>query len=368
MQNIDKITIAVVALLLVVGFGYPFLISDPGSEYSSKISAANEAIEENMASQDLGDQSVPEVLDKVRLAYDVQGGVSIPEWAFYRKPARLDVKERIILVPPTLEASYVAAVNVIRDSASQETYHEIMGRHAIYSNAEITSCVVEMQEGDGDWTKLDQIGSFASGQAFKIKSGSLEAGRSYRYRIATKAAALPGNMSFPRDGSNSVVSGETGAVLMPANEAWKVSGAQVGRLNGSGNFMPGRATIQYSSWDWDSSSAKKSAQVVTEPKAGESASDLFGTGFSLERIQDTGDGRVVVLRNASGKRAYLKNNESPISLTPSGWENFDSDPAESAGDEDAEADSGSQETAEEVEAVKPKKTRPTGGGLFGGDD
>ena len=47
MQNIDKITIAVVALLLVVGFGYPFLISDPGSEYSSKISEANDKIDEN---------------------------------------------------------------------------------------------------------------------------------------------------------------------------------------------------------------------------------------------------------------------------------------------------------------------------------
>lgn len=367
MQNIDKITIAVVALLLVVGFGYPFLISDPGSEYSSKISEANDKIEENMASQDLGDQSVPEVLESVRLAYEVGADKAIPEWAFYRKPARLDVKERIVLVAPTLDAPYIAAVKVVRDSSDQSTYHEISGRHALFSNAEITSCVIEMQEGDGDWTKLQQVSGFASGQAFAIQSGPLEAGRSYRYRIATSAAGLPGSMQFPRDGSNSVVSGESGAVLMPANDAWKVSGAQVGRLDSSGNFMPGRATIQYSRWDWDSDSAKKSAKVVTEPKAGAQASELFGTGFRLERIQDTADGRVVVLKNDSGKRAYLKNNDDPLSLTPSGWDNFDSDPAESGGD-DEETDSSDNEVADEVEVEKPKRTRPSGGGLFGGDD
>jgi hypothetical protein len=367
MQNIDKITIAVVALLLVAGFGYPFMISDPGSEYSSKISEANNKIEENMASQNLGDQSVPEVLEKVRMAYDVPGGAAIPEWAFYRKPARLAVKERIILVPPTLDAAYIASVKVVRDASDQSTYHEISGRHALYTNAEITSCVVEMQEGDSDWTKLQQVDGFSSGQAFAIQSGPLESGRSYRYRIATKAAALPGNMAFPRDGSNSVVSGETGVVLMPANEAWKVSGAQVGRLDSSGNFMPGRATIQYSRWDWDAGSSKKSAKVVTEPKAGAQADELFGTGFRLERIQDTGDGRVVVLRNESGKRSYLKNNDDPQSLDPNGWDNFDGDPAESGGDED-EADSADNSAAEEVEVEKPKRTRPTGGGLFGGDD
>ncbi|MGB1071367.1 MAG: hypothetical protein ACPG1Z_06845, partial [Planctomycetota bacterium] len=157
MQNIDKITIAVVALLLVVGFGYPFLISDPGSEYSSKISEANDKIEENMVSQNLGDQSVPEVLEKVRLAYEVDSEKAIPEWAFYRKPARLDVKERIILVAPTLDAPYIASVKVVRDSSDQSTYHEISGRHALFSNAEITSCVIEMQEGDGDWIKLQQV-------------------------------------------------------------------------------------------------------------------------------------------------------------------------------------------------------------------
>lgn len=367
MQNIDKITMAVVALLLVAGFGYPFLISDPGSEYSSMISEANETIEENMASQDLGNQTVPEVLEKVRMAYDVSGGVEIPEWAFYRKPARLDVKERIILVAPTLDAAYISSVKVMRDPADQSTYHEISGRHSNFANAEITSCVVEMQEDDGDWTKLQQVSGFASGQAFAIQSGSLEEGRSYRYRIATSAAGVAGGMQFPRDGSNSVVSGETGAVLMPANEAWKVSGAQVGRLDGSGNFMPGRATIQYSRWDWESGSSKKSAKVVTEPKAGAQASELFGTGFRLERIQDTADGRVVVLKNDSGKRAYLKNNEDPLSLDPNGWDNFDSDPAESGGDEE-EADSGDEEVADDVEVEKPKRSRPTGGGLFGGDD
>jgi len=321
-----------------------------------------------MASQDLGDQSVPEVLGKVRMAYDISGDVAIPEWSFYRKPARLDVKERIIQVPPTLDPAYLASVAVVRDAGGQLTYHEISGRHAIYTNAEITSCVVEMREGDGEWTKLDQVNSFASGQAFSIRSGALEVGRSYRYRISTKAAALPGNMSFPRDGSNSVLSGETGPVLMPADEAWKVSGAQVGRLDSAGNFMPGRATIQYSRWDWESSSAKKSAKVVTEPKAGDQSVELFDTGFRLERIQDTADGRVVVLRNESGKRAYLKNNDDPQSLTPPGWDNFDSDPAESTGEEDEDDDLGAVEPADEVEPVKPKRTRPSGGGLFGGDD
>ena len=106
---------------------------------------------------------------------------------------------------------------------------------------------------------------------------------------------------------------------------------------------------------------------MTEPKAGAQASELFGTGFRLERIQDTADGRVVVLKNDSGKRAYLKNNDDPLSLTPSGWDNFDSDPAESGGD-DEEADSSDNEVADEAEVEKPKRTRPSGGGLFGGDD
>jgi len=354
---------------MVVGFGYPFLMSDPGSEYSSKISEANEAIEENMASQDLGDQSVPEVLNRVRMAYDINGEVTIPEWSFYRKPARLDVKERIILTPPTLEPAYIASVSVVRNSDGQTTSHEISGRHAIYTNAEITSCVIEMQAGaDGDWQKLDQLSGFSSGQTFTIDSGPLEAGRNYRYRISTKAAALPGNMAFPRDGSNSVVSGESGEVLMPVDEAWKVSGAQVGRLDSSGNFMAGRATIQFSRWDWDSGSAKKSAKVVTEPKAGAQGDELFDTGFRLERIQDTADGRVVVLRNDRGKRAYLKNNEDPLSLTPTGWDNFDSDPAEAADEDDEESGSERDEPVNEVEETKPKRTRPSGGGLFGGDD
>ena len=369
MQNIDKITIAVVSLLLLVGFTFPFLVSDPGSEYSSKISKANEKIELNRDNQDFGDLSIPQVHNEVLSAYDISGEASIPEWAFYRKPARLDVLKRIIMIPPTIEPAYISGVQVIRDADSKATYHEITGRHSLFTNCEIASCALEMKTGDMDWAKVTNLSNFGSGAAFSIKANQLEVGREYSYRIVTKASTGPDQMAFPQDGSHQQESVATGSVLMPADMAWKVSGAQVGRLDSSGQFLPGRATIQYSSWEWDSGSSKKSAKVVTEPAAGEKGDDLFGTGFALERIQDTADGRVVVLRNSKGKRSYLKNNDVPLSLTPSGWDNFDSDPAESGGDEDDFDETGSEpESVEESQPAKAKKKRPSGGGLFGGDD
>ncbi len=127
-------------------------------------------------------------------------------------------------------------------------------------------------------------------------------------------------------------------------------------------------TVQYSFWDWAATSTKRNTKIVTETPDGQSGPDLFETGFRLERIQDTADGRYAVLKDDAGKRIYLKNNDTPLPLDPAGWENLDPDPAVTSEEGTEEEGAGEEVPATETKPDKPPKPRRSGGGLFGGDD
>ncbi|MGE4619011.1 MAG: hypothetical protein AAEJ04_04290 [Planctomycetota bacterium] len=368
MQNIDKIAIALAVLILVAGFSISALMPDQGGDYSSAIDEANDKIEQSAAEQDLGDRTPPSVETTVKNAFSFQGDTVIPEWAFYRRPARLEFFKTEIVLPPSLMAARISTVKVNRDADTKNTQHLVAGRHAIFERAEIVSCTLEVKSGDdGAWEKLATVPSPVSGGDFMLVADGLEAGRSYSYRIVTRGVSTS-SIAFA-GGADLVSTEASGAILYPADFIWRVSGAQIGRLDSAGSLIPGRVTAQYSYWDWESGGTKRSTKIISEPAEGQVGKELFATGYHLERIQDTADGRVVVLKNATGNRLYLKNNEDPLPLDPAGWENMDNDPAVGTAETDgAEEQTNAEEASEPTEPVKPTRPRSSGGGLFGGDD
>lgn len=364
MKNIDKIAIALAAVILVGGFSISALMPDEGGKFSSDIDKANQKIDQSTAEQDLGDRSPPPVESEVKKAFSFQGEIVVPEWSFYRRPARLDLFKTEVVLPPSLSAARISTVSVVRDGDTKSTQHRVSGRHAVFERAEIVSCNLEVRVEDGAWEKIRTVTVPSSGAEFELLVDGLESGTSYSYRISTRGLSTS-SIAFG-GGDDMATSGESGAVLFPANSIWRVSGAQIGRLDSAGNLIPGRVTVQYSYWDWDSGSTMRNTKIITESPEGQSAAELFGTGLSLERIQNTADGRVVVLKGKTGKRLYLKNNADPMPLDPTGWENLDSDPTVESTDTDEEK--AVEETPVETEVEKPRRPRPSGGGLFGGDD
>ncbi len=366
MQNIDKIAIGSAVLVLVLGFAWSAFTPDQGGEFSDAIERADDRINEISAEQTLGSQDPPKVADEVRSAYSFQGETRIPEWAFYRRPARLELFSTAVALPPELSANWIASVEVVRVAEDRSTIHRISGRHCAFERAEIVSCSLEMSDGSDDWAKVASFSGAASGAEFSHRvDATLEPGKSYRYRIVTRGRSTS-SIAFSA-GTDVVTSDATGAVLFPSDTIWRVSGAQIGKLDSGGNFIPGRVTIQNSYWDWDSASTKRNTKIVTESAQGAAGIDLFGTGYSLERIQDTADGRTVVLKDATGKRMYLKNNADPPPLVPDGWSNLDADPAD-ASEADSDAEEDTEATPAVEKPVQPAKPRPSGGGLFGGGD
>ncbi|MGE4602150.1 MAG: hypothetical protein AAEJ65_04525 [Planctomycetota bacterium] len=366
MQNIDKIAIALALLLLLAGFSYAGFMPDSGGKLSTAINQANVTIEQRTADQDLGKRTPPAVEAKVREAFSFDGETVLPEWSFYRRPARVEVFRTHVVLPPTLISARISTVSVVRNGDSRTTHHGISGRHAVFERTEIVSCTLEIRSKDGAWEKLQTVPVASSGAEFELLVGGLEPKSSYNYRVVTRGLSRS-SIAFS-NGTDLVTSDESGAVLFPPESVWRVSGAQIGRLDTSGVLVPGRVTMQYSFWDWETNGTKRNTMIITESADGEGVSDLFETGYHLERIQDTADGRYVVLKDATGKRVYLKNNDTPLPLDPSGWENLDADPAISgANSSDDEADP-SEDPATETKADQPPKPRPTGGGLFGGDD
>jgi len=365
-QNIDKIAIAVAGLVLVGGFAWSYLMKDQGGEYSDAIDRASERINESSAEQNLGSQSPPDVAKEVRSAYLFQGETRIPEWAFYRRPARLELFSTSVVLPPELSENWIASVEIVRVTADRSTIHKITGRHCAFERAEIVSCNLEMSEGSEDWAKVASFSGVASGAEFTHSvDASLETGKSYRYRIVTRGRSTS-SIAFSA-GTDVVTSEATGAVLFPTDSIWRVSGAQIGKLDSNGNFVPGRVTIQNSFWDWDSASTKRNTKIITESAQGIPGIDLFGSGFILERIQDTADGRTVVLKDSTGRRMYLKNNADPPPLVPDGWTNLDGDPA-NASETASDAVATPGVVPDEEKPVQPAKPRPSSGGLFGGGD
>ncbi len=366
MQNIDKIAIALAGLILVAGFSISALLPDSGGKLSTAIDEANVTIEQRAAEQDLGKRTPPAVEAKVREAFFFQGETVLPEWSFYRRPARLEVFRTEVILPPSLISARISTVGVVRNGDSRTTHHSISGRHAVFERAEIVSCTLEVTSNDGGWEKLQTVPVVSSGAQFELVVGGLEPKSSYKYRLVTRGLSSS-SVAFS-NGTDLVTSDASGAVLFPPDSVWRVSGAQIGRLDTSGNLVPGRVTMQYSFWNWETNGTKRNTRIITESPDGEGASNLFETGFHLERIQDTADGRYVVLKDAAGKRVYLKNNDTPLPLDPSGWENLDADPAVSAAESSDDEVDPAQDPAAETKADKPPKPRPTGGGLFGGDD
>ena len=366
MQNIDKIAIAVAGLVLVGGFAWSYLMKDQGGEYSDAIDRASDRISESSAEQNLGSQSPPDVAGEVRNAYSFQDETRIPEWAFYRRPARLELFSTSVVLPPELSESWIASVEIVRVTADRSTMHKISGRHCAFERAEIVSCNLEMSDGSEDWAKVASFSGVASGAEFTHSvDASLETGKSYRYRIVTRGRSTS-SIAFSA-GTDVVTSEATGAVLFPSDSIWRVSGAQIGKLDSNGNFVPGRVTIQNSFWDWDSASTKRNTKIITESAQGVPGIDLFGSGFILERIQDTADGRTVVLKDSTGRRMYLKNNADPPPLVPDGWTNLDGDPA-NASEAASDAVVTPEVAPDEEKPVQPAKPRPSSGGLFGGGD
>ena len=365
MQNIDKIAIGLAVVILVSGFAASALVPDQGGEYSDAIGKANEQIRRNTDEQLVGGDTPPGVEEEVRKAYSFNGETKIPEWSFYRRPARLELFQTEVVLPPELAGGRLSGVEVVR-TVAPSPLHRISGRLGTFERAEIVACNIEVSEdSDGTWSKVHSFSDVVSGSSFSVDiDQGLESGKSYSYRIVMRGRSTS-SISFA-SGTDVVTSEASGAVMYPPNSIWKVSGAQIGKLDSAGNFVPGRATIQNTYWDWDAGQTKRNTKIVTEPAAGASGAELFGTGFRLERIQDTADARTVVLKDADGKRMYLKNNEDPPPLVPDNWTNFE----EESDDEGEEDDTSASDTETEVkEPAKPARPRPSGGGgLFGGGD
>ncbi|MDE0959711.1 MAG: hypothetical protein OSB09_02935 [Planctomycetota bacterium] len=369
MQHIDKLAIGLALLILLGGFASAALMKDQGGVFSDAINQATDRIRETEAEQSVGNLSPPEVENEVRKAFSFSGETVIPEWVFYRRPARLELFRSAVILPPELAPGWLAKVEVIRDASSKSTIHRISGRHSIFDRADVVSCNLEMSEGGSEWSKIATISSVQSGADFVAESVTLETGKSYSYRITTRARSTS-SIAFA-SGAEVTTSGASGAVLYPANSIWRVSGAQIGKLDAAGNFVPGRVTVQNTLWNWDSAAMKRNTKIITESSQGTVGEDLFGTGFHLERIQDTADGRTVVLKDSGGKRMYLKNNADPQALNPDDWVNTDADPAEASDPEETDGNVTEVGDAEETPTKPtPSKRAParTGGGLFGGGD
>ena len=140
-----------------------------------------------MASQDLGDQSVPEVLESVRLAYEVGTDKAIPEWAFYASRQDWTSRDTSFFAPtldaPTLPSKWFAILPINYLS------RDLGASCALFQCGDYLLCH-RMQE-DGDWTKLQQVSGFASGQAFSINPVPLKP------VAVTATGLLPALQDFP---------------------------------------------------------------------------------------------------------------------------------------------------------------------------
>ena len=98
---------------------------------------------------------------------------------------------------------------------------------------------------------------------------------------------------------------------MPADDAWKVSGAQGWKARQFRQLHAGQGDHSVLPLGLGFRLCQEVSQSCDGTESGSPGFELFGTGFRLERIQDTADGRVVVLKNDTGKEHTLKTTTIP---------------------------------------------------------
>ena len=174
MQKIDKIAIAAVGLILVLGIVLSLTGDDPGKKYTREIEEYAETISDTM-----GDQSRLRAGDPVAFGeelealFDLGSGESFPEWAFHRRPTHYSVEKFIPKTPPVHENGGICKVEVLRE-APQRLYHRITGVGASCNEVvEIGRQVVEVAPmgayGPGDWVEVATIPFSGNGESFTLE-------------------------------------------------------------------------------------------------------------------------------------------------------------------------------------------------------
>lgn len=367
MQNIDKYAIVAAAVILLGGVLFATLGEDLGQKYADEIQTAAEKVEDLKDDQSLAMAQAPEVHQMVRAPFQIEEDVNFPAWTFYRKPASLVLFEPEIVLPPELTVSRLSKVEVVRNASEKKTHHKVSGVRADMVRAELISETLQISEGtSGEWTDLVPVPEGVAGTDFVVSISDLEASQSYRYRVVTTARST--STTGFASGEGSAISSESDGVDFPPDTAWRASGAQVRSLDAAGGIVPGRVTIQYITWNWQEQRTVVNGDIVREPERGTEGRELFGTGYTLERIEEVVvDGvkkrRAVLKKIGDFKRLFLINNLDPSSLEPKGWENEEPEATE---EPTSEGDGESVE-ATEIPAI-PDTNTGGGGGLFGGDD
>ena len=365
MQNLDRIALALAAVIILGGVIWSFMGADPGKEAQANISEYSEKIGETTGEQSgLPTENAPDVSRKVEDLFDASTAEPFPQWAFYRRPATFSIEIVKKDTPPTMEAGGVCRVEVIRDASEKRTFHRISGvRGLVNETATLTREVLHGKTETGEWTEMAVIPAGEPGDPWGIElDDQLICRDVYQYRLATTATAT--NKPFPEGPTKTEFSAESDGVLYPCDEEWECTLATVTSATG-----PGRATITRYRWNWEENKVERKQASAVEGER----KPLFDTDYVLDWIRDDSKPTKVRLRSPTKGRLTLLLRVKAPTLTPAGWESTDGPCGTGDEEEISDGDNSSGAT--------PPPTPPSGsgsgssddddddaGGLFGGDD
>ena len=372
MQKIDKIAIAAVGLILVLGIVLSLTGDDPGKKYTREIEEYAETISDTM-----GDQSRLRAGDPVAFGeelealFDLGSGESFPEWAFHRRPTHYSVEKFIPKTPPVHENGGICKVEVLRE-APQRLYHRITGVGAGCNEVvEIGRQVVEVAPmgayGPGDWVEVATIPFSGNGESFTLELDTgLEPGIAYVYRFSSSATSIS-ELTFNDGAEQTLESPMDGTILYPLNEAWECR-----RAIPTGPGGPGTAAITRHRWDWDK------GRVIRDPQPNAVEGNQDGKVFAdapywVEQIRGDKNPVEVRLRGPErGQRMTLQQGVEPQPLAPKPWEATDGPCFGTAGGEeesgDATSTAGGGGTPDPVVVDDDDDDDDSGGGGLFGDD
>lgn len=367
-QKIDKIAMAIAAVLIIGAIIWPLLVSDPGAASADQIEKHLAAIERTLDEQSGVDLGAPrDLAGEVGARFQVAELPPFPEWTMYRRPATFQVEITPELVPPTLSPGAICKIEVVREAGSpNRVYHRVSGLLGTPTNAKIESEVLERREGKddqdqaGEWVEVGPVGAGEPAGPFEmVVEEGLTVGTFSAYRLRTRAKSL-NPLEFSGGGPVATVESlPSEPVYLPPDVAWEVA-----FLQGEQPGMVPMATLVRHTWDWTDMKAKRAQASATE----KDGVKLLGTNYTLDLIRfDKKPAEV----NLKGEEPPLKilDKVKPFPLDPKTWESDDPACAGTAGAPGEGTAGATTPAAEATPAPAPPKPAPaSGGGLFGGDD
>ncbi|MGE3166400.1 MAG: hypothetical protein AB7O52_15965 [Planctomycetota bacterium] len=326
MQNIDKISFVVVAVVVLGLSAYAVVFS--GGDNHSEIGKHTETIRAKQNEQEVRSlgRSIPDFKGEIRKDFDLAAAQPFPEWSFYRRPAQVNSLATVLVRAADHVAPMLSRVEVVRDRESKKAVHRVTGQLGESARVKGLKAALESRSEDGDWQHAADIDSPRPGAEFDVVIEA-PAGLRYSYRVRSEAeSATPLALSPEQAVLYSV---ESPPLVMPPNYSLAAGGAQTGRPGTGDSWEPARANLKIRYYDYATGEIKQNLQSLAGPNLGqglETLKDVFpetlGPGWKLYDVKEQDKSRVIELRNvATREKLTLVNNAAGPDLEVKAWDN-----------------------------------------------